>query len=43
LKANIIESDGETRLDKGTRPVHRVQDHDSHGYVAAEGAPRVYA
>ena len=43
LKADIIETDGETRLDKGTRPVHRVQDHDSRGDVALEGAPRVYA
>ena len=43
LKADVIETDGETRLDKGTRPVHRVQDRDSRGDVAAEGAPRVYA
>jgi phage baseplate assembly protein gpV len=43
LKANLIQTDGETRLDKGTRPVHRVQDHDSRGDVALEGAPRVYA
>jgi phage baseplate assembly protein gpV len=43
LKADIIETDGETRLDKGSRQVHRVQDHDSRGDVAAEGAPRVYA
>jgi phage baseplate assembly protein gpV len=43
LKADIIETDGETRLDKGTRPVHRVLDHDSRGDAALEGAPRVYA
>lgn len=43
LKADIIETDGETRLDKGTRPVHRVEDRDSRGDIATEGAPRVYA
>ena len=43
LKADVIETDGETHLDKGTRPVHRVQDHDSRGDIALEGAPRVYA
>ena len=39
LKADIIETDGETRLDKGTRPVHRVQDRDSRGDVATERLP----
>jgi phage baseplate assembly protein gpV len=43
LKANVIETDGETRLDRGNKQVHRVQDHDSRGDVATEGAPRVYA
>lgn len=43
LKADIIETDGETRLDKGSKQVHRVQDRDSRGDVATEGAPRVYA
>jgi phage baseplate assembly protein gpV len=43
LKADVIETDGETRLDKGSKQVHRIQDHDSHGDVAIEGAPRVYA
>lgn len=43
LKADVIETDGETRLDKGNRQVHRVQDHDSRGDLATEGAPRVYA
>ena len=43
LKAELIETDGETRLDKGSRQVHRMQDHDSHGDAAIEGASRVYA
>jgi hypothetical protein len=43
LKADVIETDGETRLDKGNKQVHRVQDHDSRGDLATEGAPRVYA
>lgn len=43
LKANVIETDGETHLDKGTKPVHRKDDHDSGGDTAMEGAPRVFA
>jgi phage baseplate assembly protein gpV len=43
LKADIIETDGETHLDKGSQPVHRMNDHDSDGDIATEGAPRVLA